>query len=60
MTMEAKQLQKKKQKINAVKKKIKRVRKDNSLSPYVKNSINKPTKIIWDWIKEKFCRGAKR
>lgn len=62
MTMEDKQLQSKQQKMNVVKKKMKRVRGDNALWPYtiavtVRRELpaeEKPTKTIWDWIKEKF------
>jgi hypothetical protein len=58
MTMEDKRQQ---SKINVVKKKMKRFRKDNALRPYVDIKENpefvlksEPTKTIWDWIKEKF------
>lgn len=61
MTMEAKRLQ---HKINVVKKKMKRISKDNALLPCSKiNRIkekpefiaeNKRTNSIWSWIKDKF------
>lgn len=59
MTMEDKRLQ---SKINVVKKKMKRIRSENALWPYINTKKekpesaieNKPTNSIWSWIKDKF------
>jgi hypothetical protein len=59
MTMEDKRLQRK---INVVKKKMKRIKRDNALQPYVdikeKSELvveNKEPDSIWGWIKNMFC-----
>ena len=59
MTMEAKRLQ---HKINVVKKKMKRIRREDALSPHINSKKekpeslikNKPTNSIWSWVKDKF------
>jgi hypothetical protein len=61
MTMEDKQLQSKQQKINVVKKKMKKIRNRNKLQTYVDIkekpeciAENKPINTIWSSIRDKF------